>query len=180
MSGKHAPSSGWSFYASLTRAVVVGAIALGLIVAIVMVTLGSDAGKSAKPPEPPVSTITPTSTGSVIPTDEPTVESPSPEPSPSETGPTGFKLSVSVLNGTDRSGLAARIRAKLVDEGYRRATSGNTGSVVSTKIYYRGDASRDAAEAIVKLIPELGEPIQAEADTPKGSVVIILGSDFQG
>lgn len=178
MPGKHAPSSPWSFYASVARAAVVGTIALGLIVAIVMVTLGSGDRGTAAPEGPPVTTITPTT--DVDPSEEPS-GSPSvtPSPSPSETGPPGFTAAISVLNATDRSGLAARIRAKLVDEGYRRVTSGNAEPSDRTRLYYRG-RSREAADAISRLIPELGEPVPAEADTPKGAVVIILGSDFQG
>lgn len=180
MSGKHAPSSGWSFYASLTRAVVVGAVALGLVIAIVMVTLGSKETESAQPQTPGSATPTLTASPSVSPSPTSSVsDEPTPSPSPTETGPPGFNLSISVLNSTTRNGLAARIRAKLVDEGYRRVTSGNTPPEQRTRIYYRPGAE-EAADAIVKLIPELGEPVEASADTPKGAVVIILAKDFQG
>jgi hypothetical protein len=177
--GKHAPSSSWSFYASLARAAVVGTIGLGLIIAIVMVTLGSNGSRpSAEPPEPIPSTLTPTPSPSPTGSDI-VVDTPSPSPSPTLTGPPGFRSSISVLNGTDRNGLAARIRAKLVDEGYLRVTSGNTEPTRRTVIYYR-DGAREAADAIVELVPELGDPVPAEEDTPKGAVVIVLGSDFQG
>lgn len=84
-----------------------------------------------------------------------------------------------MLNATDRNGLAARIRAKLVDEGYLRVTSGNAEETERTAIYYRA-GSLEAAQAIVRLVPELGDPVPAEEDTPKGAIVLILGSDFRG
>lgn len=178
--GKHAPKSPGSFYASLARAGVIGAVALGLIVVIVAVTLGSNdttATPGADRPSTPVD-ATGTPTASVEPTDGTSLP-PEETTSPTPTGPPGARTVISVLNGTDRNGLAARIRAKILDAGYVKVTSANGKTTKRTIVYYR-PGSQAVAEDLITLIPELRRAEPADEDTPKGAVVIVLGSDFDG
>lgn len=178
MPGKHAPKSSASFIVSLARAGVIGAVALALIVVIVAVTLGSNDTTAT----PDADRATPTVGATVTPSAEPTDDTGLPHEetaTPTPSGPPGARTTISVLNGTDRSGLAARIRAKITDAGYLKVTSGNAETTKRTVVYYR-PGSQAVAEDLMTLIPELRTLEPAGTDTPKGAVVIVLGSDFDG
>ena len=90
-------------------------------------------------------------------------------------------VKVTVLNGTDISGLAARAASELTSTGFTvigqpadAATTGYTGSVIE----YAAAADRAAAATLAKHIA--GATVQQASGVSAGTVQLILGSSFAG
>src|SRR5437870_2464775 len=118
MPGKHAPASPRSFYTSLGRALgaALGAVAVMVIVVVVWLSRGDHSKPSGLP---------------VVQTSRPAVSSPSPTPKPAnQTLPAtsvlpAAKVTVQVLNGTARNGLARQTADKIQRAGYKVTGTGN-------------------------------------------------------
>ena len=90
------------------------------------------------------------------------------------------KVSVTVKNGTPRQGLAARVTAGLRRLGFKAGNGGNAAPSAATTLAYgpRGDG---AAITVARAL-KAGRPA-ARAARPglgRGSVVLVLGTDFKG
>ena len=101
-------------------------------------------------------------------------------------------MTVSVLNGTDTSGLAGAVSNKLGASGYKKGSVGNftaNQTQTSTSVLYMRGAKRDAAAVAtaLKLRPAVVQPIdqstQQIACPPSpgpctSTVVVTVGSDL--
>ena len=170
MPGKHAPESPTSFYLSVARAVGGALVVLGVVAVIAVAATGS--GK-----KPKALTSTPPPTASLHPTVSST-PSATPTPTPSATATSLAGITVNVLNGTQRPGLATALANKLKADGYTVKTIGNqTTHQTQTTIYYRA-GSKAAAEALLASHPEL----KRIAPAPTGQTVtlaVVIGDDYR-
>lgn len=84
---------------------------------------------------------------------------------------------VEVVNGTMRSGLAARVEAMAVADG---ASPGTTSTIrTTTRSSIRAHTSQDpAAKALAGLLG--GIPVAVDPAVPAGRVVVRLGADYAG
>jgi hypothetical protein len=101
-------------------------------------------------------------------------------------------VTVSVLNGTDTSGLAGAVSNKLGASGYQKGFVGNftaNQTQTATTVLYTPGAKRDAAAvaAALKLRPTVVQPIDQSTEqiacppasgTCKSTVVVTVGSDL--
>jgi LCP family protein required for cell wall assembly len=89
-------------------------------------------------------------------------------------------VSVTVKNGTSRRGLAARVTAGLRRLGFRAGNGGNAAPVGTTTLLHApGAPGKDAAAARAV---KAGRAVKrtAQPGLGRGSVVLVLGSDFRG
>lgn len=168
MPGKHAPESPTSFYLSVARAVGGALVVLG-VVAVIAVAATSSGGKK---PGARTSTPPPTATASVS-------SSPSSSVLASATAtPNLARVTVNILNGTQRPGLATALAAKLRSEGYAVKTVGNQATHQSlTTIYYKA-GSQAAAQALLSAHPELGRIAPAPA-AQTVTLTVVIGDDYK-
>src|SRR2546426_6953846 len=136
MPGKHAPAAAKSFYLSLARTggVAVTVAALIAVVAVLAVRSGKhgtpQAGVTILPTESPTFFALPTVTPSAK-------ASRSSNPSPSaKASPSRPAVTVAVLNGTSRGGLAKRTADRVTKAGYRVVRVGNTSKTDKSTILY--------------------------------------------
>jgi hypothetical protein len=89
-------------------------------------------------------------------------------------------MTLTVLNGTAKAGLAATGTATLENAGWIVATDGNAGSqdAKSTIVYYQDDAQAAVARGIVKTLG-VGSIAKSSA-FPNSDVTVVLGSDYAG
>lgn len=165
--------STWSTFAPI-------GIGLGAVVVLVLAGLWfidrSDDRLALDPSDIPIATEQPEEEPVVV---EPEVE---PEPEivtdPTQVDLTGFTLTV--LNGTDIQGLAARASERLVAVGWPEATATNADSsdVAETVVTYGEDFHRAQALGIAELLGvDASQVIQTTA-YPGASVTVVLGADY--
>jgi maltose-binding protein MalE len=167
--GKHAPESPASFYLSVGRAVGGALVVLGIVVVIALAATGSNK-KTPTATKPPKPRTTATTTHAASP-------SATASPSPSQRAPAD--ITVNVLNGTGRSGLAKRVAGTLKDDGYDVKTVANAPQLQgTTTIYYRAGHGAEA-QALLRQHPELGKIAPATSTTPTNAfITVILGNDY--
>lgn len=168
MPGKHAPGSSRSFYLSLAKAAS-GAIAVVALIAVVVVVAlqSGDEEPQARGTRPPAATASPAASPTAAPT-----AAPSPTRTPSE-------ITVAVLNGTTRPGLARGTADRVRREGYKVVTVGNAEEPAErSTIFYRSGARADALALQVKF-PEFGAVEQAgPALAREALLTLVIGADF--
>lgn len=166
MPGKHAPESPASFYLSVARAVGGALVVLGIVAVIAIAATGS-----GKKPNAQVSTPPPTAST------HPSV-TPTPTLTPTATTTSLASITVDVLNGTQRAGLATALANKLKAAGYTVKTIGNqTTHQTSTTIYYRS-GSKAAADALLAAHPELKRVSPAPASQTE-TLTVVIGDDYK-
>lgn len=175
MPGKHAPRSPWSFYFSLGRAAggVIGVVLLVVVLAVVAF------GGRGQPKKDVATTKSPTpkATASALPS--PTV-SPTASPVPAVRAPSA--VTVNVLNGNGRTGLASRTGDKIEAAGWNVKDTGNTGRLASVStIYYQAGFEKEAL-ALQKVFPSFTvvKPATEATSDIKISTMLtcVLGSDW--
>lgn len=87
-------------------------------------------------------------------------------------------LSLTVLNGTSTTGLAATGTATLENAGWRVDSDGNasTKGATATIVYYQSDDQAAVARGIVKTLG-VGS-VQKSAAFPNADVTVVLGADY--
>ena len=173
MPGKHAPESPASFILSVSRAAAGALVVLGVVAVIAVAATGSNKKPTAKSSTPVVTRTThpPTSSPSTVPT----------TPTPTATAPTAApKVTVNVLNGTTRNGIAHALATKLAAEHYLvKTVATEPKHQTVTTIYYRPGAQA-AAEALLAAHQELGKVAPATSSTPTNAMLtVILGDDYR-
>lgn len=178
MPGKHAPASPRSFYLSLARSIGGALAALGLVAGVAVLiassrTAGEPDGTAAPPGSP-----SPSPTATVSPTPSPTPSPrPSPSPSPSPSPLPRSDVSVEVLNGTRRNGLAARTAERLEDSGYADVEIGNAPEPAErTRIFFR-EGFRAEAERLLEDFPDFSALAPA-GEGQSAMLRVVLGDDF--
>lgn len=181
MPGKHAPASPASFYRSVARSVGGVVAVVGLAVAVIYVALNSGGGNrpAAKPTEPPAPSRPTIESSEPSPSPEPSAPEPTPglrSPDPVPTTLPAQEVSVEVLNGTARAGLAAKTADRLRKAGYNVVGTGNAKAVtVSTILYVPG--AEDEALALQQQFPEFGRLKEAKPEQPV-ILRLVIGADF--
>ncbi len=142
------------------------------VVAVIAIAATGGGGK-----KPAALTTTPPPTVSTHPTVSST-PSTSPTPSATATAPHLASITVDVLNGTLRPGLAKALWDKLKAEGYAVKMFGNqTAHQTQTTIYYTA-ASKTAAEGLLSVHPELKRIAPAPAGQ-KVTLTVVIGDDYK-
>lgn len=177
MPGKHAPTSSKSFYISLGASFAGALAALGLVLALVFIALNAGSSKGDKAGSPALS---PPPTTASTPSKSPTVKtSSSATAAPVASVLPPSRVSLAVLNGTKRNGLASGFADDARRAGYPVLYSRNAPSEhAKSTVYYRQDA-QDEAIAFQRRFPRFTviAPLPANYDrTPLLSVV--LGADY--
>lgn len=170
--GKHAPQSSLSFYLSLGRALGGAAAALGLVAAIAVVAAGggsdeTKAGDAARRP-PDGKRITPSPT--VAPSPTATIEGGDGRTLPPR------RVSVIVLNGDGRRGLAARTADRVSKEGYEVLDVSNE-AITRTSTVFFGEGFAEEARALQKAFPEFTK-IEAGERRQEPDLLLVIGKDF--
>ena len=174
MPGKHAPESPTSFILSVGRAAAGAVVVLGVVAVIAVAATGSNKKPTAKSSTPPVTVTRTTHPPTVAPS------TPAATSTPTTTASAAPKVTVNVLNGTARNGIARALATKLTSEGYLVKTiATDPKHQTVTTIYYRpGDKA--AADALLAAHPELGKVAPALASTPTNAMLtVILGDDYK-
>ncbi|MGH2786116.1 MAG: LytR C-terminal domain-containing protein [Actinomycetota bacterium] len=169
MPGKHAPESPASFILSLSRAVG-GALAAVAVMTILVVAL-LNRGSAEPQGGPAIETPTSSPTQSTSPSPSPTATaSPTREPfAPS-------KVTVQVLNGTSRAGLAAATAKDVEKAGYKLAGTGNAATTAKSTIFYR-KGRRAEALAFQASFPDF--TVLKEAPSSQAAILrVVLGADW--
>lgn len=111
-------------------------------------------------------------------------ETPCPTPTPTVTAtaaatlPVPQKVTVQVLNATDRSGIAGRARSTLIADGFKspqKATNDTNGKVAGVAEIRYGPAGRDAAKLLSYFLP--GAKLVPSQSTT-ATVVVSLGNQY--
>lgn len=97
----------------------------------------------------------------------------------SSTKPTvpASQISVRVLNGTGRPGLAATVAGQLKSKGFQVVKVGNTSGTVPTTTLRYGPAGAKAYPTLQNMVKTIS-PKQVQASTPR--LDLIIGSDWSG
>ena len=172
MPGKHAPASPRSFYLSLARALAaaLGAVALMVIAILVLLNRGDGKDEGALP----VVSSSPTRSTSPSPT-----VSPSPTPTATKSVLPVNRVTVQVLNGTTRTGLARDTAKKIEDEGYKIV--GQPGNqrppIDKSTIYYRPGRHAEAL-AFQEAFPEF-TVVRELKSLPSSTILrVVTGGDY--
>lgn len=169
MPGKHAPASPRSFILSVARTVVAVLVVLGVVAGIAVAVLGNVNKK-------PVSAPTIHPSAHATPTTSATAPIASPSETPSLRAPA--QLTIVVLNGTGRAGLAAKVQGQLEKAGFKIVRIGNHAPAAKTAIFYQSSAKVDAG-ALLDRYPEFGTTKPADKTSAKDALLtIVLGSDY--
>jgi hypothetical protein len=164
-----------SFYSSLARHIA-GAVAVLAVVVLVVVLATSDddgAGIGASTPDP-----TNTGTTQAEPSATPT---PTDQATPTRDARSRSEITVVVLNGTTRSGLASRTKERLVAAGYTVVRIGNTDQPADrTTIHFRPGALPEA-ELVLEDFPDFirtnkDDGSQVGTDS---LITIVIGDDYR-
>ena len=110
-----------------------------------------------------------------------TTETPPVEAVPTAEPTTDPNASVTVLNGTTRSGVARTVGELLTDAGWVVATTSNADSedIVTTTVYYAEAAQEGAARGVAALLPG---SVVSLSDTFAGSgatLTVLVGTDYE-
>jgi hypothetical protein len=155
---------GWILFAwaALATGVLVGGGALGLGVLNGSYQFTGDGGSSA------TASSSASASASASATPEPTA-APSEQPA---------DLTLTVLNGTSTTGLAATGTATLENAGWQVDSDGNasTKGATTTIVYYQSDDQAAIARGIVKTLG-VGS-VQKSAAFPNAAVTVVLGADY--
>jgi len=89
-------------------------------------------------------------------------------------------LTLTVLNGTSATGLAATGTSTLAAAGWQVSSDGNAGSAdaTATIVYYQSDDQAAVARGIVKTLG-VGSVAKSSA-FPNSDVTVVLGTDYAG
>ena len=117
----------------------------------------------------PTATPTPTPTQTASP-------SPSPTPTPTQTGPADRTASVTVLNGTRISGLAAKAATALRAVGWT-VSVGNGRTTAPTSVFY---ATTDQQAVAQTLVSDLGVGVIEQSSQYGSRLTVLLGADYSG
>ncbi|MFA5891717.1 MAG: LytR C-terminal domain-containing protein [Actinomycetota bacterium] len=180
MPGKHSPASPLSFILSVVRAVAAALAVLGIIVGIAIAAVGFRTKEAPEPRISPSTVVSASPSDSVTPEPTPTRSA---EPTPGASLRPKSAVTVAVLNGTQRNGLAKRLSNELLAQGYAVRPPGNTKAVDATTIYYRGGAKADAEAlrraAMSYLSPGRVVPVSSGTPAVTGAmVIVVVGSDY--
>jgi LCP family protein required for cell wall assembly len=94
--------------------------------------------------------------------------------------PAPSKVTVTVRNGTDRQGLAARAATALDRLGFNASNGGNAAPVARTTLFHAPGADA-AARGLARALKGGGRVARApRAGLAGGDVVLVLGADFGG
>lgn len=178
MPGKHAPASPWSFVLSLARAAAGALAVLGVVVLIAFVAVNSrgDTGPAAGGTPTPTTSPDgePTATGSPTPTTSPSVES---SPTPRPPG----EVTVQVLNGNGRTGVAGEVTSALEQAGYQALEASNASIRARTIILFRRGFRPDALALREAHFPyaAAGQVMRSDdgPGEPEADIVVVLGQD---
>jgi cytoskeletal protein RodZ len=168
--GKHAPESPASFILSVGRAAAGALVVLGVVAVIAVAATGSNKKPTAK-------SSTPVVTRTTRPPTSPPSTHPSVSTTPTASASAAPKVTVNVLNGTTRNGIARALATKLSGEGYAIKTVATVKNQAVTTIYYLPGA-KAAAEALLAAHPELGK-IEASSTRTNAKLTVILGNDYR-
>jgi LytR cell envelope-related transcriptional attenuator len=169
MPGRHAPKSPLSFYVSLGRAAagVVGAVALVAVLAVV-----AFGNRGAKKPDA-TGGVPGTPAASVV--SSPSV---SPSPTPSSSVRAASSVTVVVLNGAGRPGLAGKTKPKVAAEGYKVLKIGNARATKVSTIFYE-PGYREEALALQQAFPGFTQVKPADNSiAPGANLTLVLGADY--
>ena len=172
MPGKHAPESSASFLLSLGRSVGGALAAVGVMVALVLVLLNRGGGDSSLG-SPAIDAPSPTVSRTASPSPTPTT----PTASPSANVLAPSRVTVAVLNSTNRSGLAARTADEIKAAGYKIAQVGNTASLAKSTIFYR-PGRKEEALALQEAFPAFTVVRQGTASQTE-FLRVVIGADFE-
>lgn len=175
MPGKHAPASPRSYYISLARAggAALGAVALMVIAVVILLSRGGD-DKNKLAGGPTIESPRPSASRSASP--RPSI---SPTVKPSATTPSTLpksKITVDVLNATNRSGLARTTMRQVTDAGYRAGKTGNAESLAKSTIFYRPGA-RDEALLFQKDFPGF-TVLRESSSIGSATLRAVIGVDY--
>jgi len=171
MPGKHAPKSPRSYYLSLGRAAAGVAGAIALVVVLAVVAFGNRGTKTAAPPP----SSSPSATPSVS---SPPLDSSTPTPTPTPTVRAPSTITVSILNGTSRGGLASRTRPQIAAAGYKVIRVGNASNAAKSTIFYAPGYAAEAS-ALQRRFPAFTVIKPADSSVPGGvNLTLVLGSDY--
>ncbi|THG35751.1 LytR family transcriptional regulator [Glaciibacter flavus] len=144
---------GW---AALATVVLIAAGAIGIMVLNngLDFTAGPASSSSATPP------------ASAVPTAAPTVD-------PS--------LSVTVLNGTDTAGLAAKAATALTGAGWTVGATSNASAsdVKTTTVYYADPTLEGAARGVSGTLPGSSVALSSDFADSGAQIVVVLGADYK-
>jgi LytR cell envelope-related transcriptional attenuator len=169
--GKHESGSKRSFYLSVATSTLRGLILVALVVlGIVGLTKLFPQNTSAGVTPPPSVTVgEPSASGS------PTT---SPSPTDRRKARPKSQVTVQVLNGTSRPGLAAEVTSRLKSDGYKTKTPDNySPKIETTIIYYQSDSQPEAQRLQRQRFP--GSELRPAPATLPGDVdlQVIVGAD---
>jgi len=167
--GKHAPESPTSFYLSLARAVGGALVVLGVVAAIAIAATGG----GGKKPGAQNTTPPPTVSAHVTASSTPTVT-----PSTTASTPSLANITVDVLNGTQRAGLATALANKLKADGYTVKKIGNQAAHQTQTTIYFAAGFKSAAEALLSKHPELKRFAPAPS-TQTVTLTVVIGDDYK-
>jgi len=89
---------------------------------------------------------------------------------------------VSVLNGTNATGLAAKVQGQLVAAGYQKGITQNAQGGPTTVVYYASGSQEAARDIARRLKATQVKPIDPQTLAAGGAakIVVILGQDQAG
>ena len=146
--------------------------AVGLMVAAVLVLLSRGGGDQAR--SPAIQSNRPVAS-STNPTPKPATTTPS--PAPTRTVLPADQITVEVLNGTSRSGLARSTGKKISDAGYRLMKVGNSTTRFAKSTIFYQPGRRGEALALQKDFPEF-TVLRQSAATGGAILRVVIGSDY--
>ena len=97
---------------------------------------------------------------------------------PSQIDLTG--LSLTILNGTDKQGMAARAAERLTTVGWPEptATNADSTSVAQSSVAYIDDADRGIALGIAEILGVSADQVVQTSAYPGARVTVVLGADY--
>ncbi len=97
---------------------------------------------------------------------------------PSQIDLTG--LSLTILNGTDKQGMAARAAERLTTVGWPEptATNADSTSVAQSSVAYIDDADRGIALGIAEILGISADQVVQTSAYPGARVTVVLGADY--
>jgi LytR cell envelope-related transcriptional attenuator len=150
-----------------------GALVVLGVVAVIAVAATGGGGK-----KPAAQTSTPPPTVSAHPSVTNTPTRTTPTPTATATTSTLAGITVDVLNGTQRTGLATALANKLKADGYTVKKIANQPThQTQTTIYYTA-GSKAAADALLASHPELKRVAQAPASQAV-TLTVVIGDDYK-
>jgi len=93
-----------------------------------------------------------------------------------------FATTVSVLNGTGTTGLAAKVQGQLVGAGYAKGITQNAQGGPKTIVYYADGSQAAGKDVARRLKTDQVKPIDPQTLAAGGAakIVVILGQDQAG